>query len=121
MLFVSVSNICSNQGLMALWVTIYMSLMGPQGLKEATQMGCDGAHYLHDQLIATGHFCDAFPGQEFLNEFCVKYDGDLAALQEKWVENGFMGGVAISDDTVMFAVTEQRTKEEIDQLVALIS
>ena len=115
------SNICSNQGLMALWVTIYMSLMGPQGLKEATQMGCDGAHYLHDQLIATGHFCDAFPGQEFLNEFCVKYDGDLAALQEKWVENGFMGGVAISDDTVMFAVTEQRTKEEIDQLVALIS
>ena len=115
------SNICSNQSLMALWVTIYMSLMGPQGLKEATQMGCDGAHYLHDQLIATGHFCDAFPGQEFLNEFCVKYDGDLAALQEKWVENGFMGGVAISDDTVMFAVTEQRTKEEIDQLVALIS
>ncbi len=114
------SNICSNESLMALWVTIYMALMGSRGLKEAAQLGCDGAHYLHDQLLATGHFSDAFPGKEYLNEFCVRYDGDLASLQEKWIANGFMGGVAIDNDTVMLAVTEQRSKEEIDQLVALV-
>ncbi|PVX48790.1 aminomethyl-transferring glycine dehydrogenase subunit GcvPA [Hallella colorans] len=114
------SNICSNQGLMTLWVTLYMSLLGKKGLQEVTQRGCDGAHYLHDALVATGHFKDAFPGQEFLNEFCVKYDGDLDALQQLWLENGFFGGIKVSDDTLMLAVTEQRTKDEIDTLVSLI-
>ena len=114
------SNICSNESLMALWVTIYMAAMGPKGLREAAQLGCDGAHYLHDALLATGHFTDAFPDQEFLNEFCVRYDGDLASLQEVWVAGGFMGGIAVADDTVMLAVTEQRSKKEIDQLVAMI-
>lgn len=114
------SNICSNESLMALWVTIYMAAMGPKGLREATQMGCDGAHYLHDQLVATGHFSDVFPDKDYLNEFCVRYDGDLAALQERWTNLGFMGGVAIDHNTVMLAVTEQRSKEEIDQLVALV-
>lgn len=114
------SNICSNESLMALWVTVYMAAMGPKGLREAAQMGCDGAHYLHDQLLATGHFRDAFPMKEYLNEFCVSYDGDLAALQQQWTDHGFMGGIAITDDTVMLAVTEQRSKEEIDKLVALV-
>lgn len=114
------SNICSNESLMALWVTLYMALMGRMGLKEAAQLGCDGAHYLHDQLIATGHFADAFPGKEYLNEFCLRYDGDLAALQQHWLDNGFFGGIAIDDHTLMLAVTEQRSKEEIDQLVELV-
>ena len=114
------SNICSNESLMALWVTVYMAAMGPKGLCEAAQTGCDGAHYLHDQLLATGHFRDTFPEKDYLNEFCVTYDGDLAALQQRWTDHGFMGGIAITNDTVMLAVTEQRSKEEIDQLVALV-
>lgn len=114
------SNICSNQGLMTLWVTLYMALMGKKGLRQAAQMGCDGAHYLHDALLATGRFHDAFPGRAFLNEFCVKYDGDLDALQQLWLENGFFGGVKISDDTLMLAMTEQRSKDEADRLLSLI-
>ena len=114
------SNICSNQGLMTLWVTLYMALMGKKGLREATQMGCDGAHYLHDALLATGRFHDAFPDREFLNEFCLKYDGDLDALQQLWLENGFFGGIKIADNTLMLAVTEQRTKEEIEKLLSFI-
>lgn len=114
------SNICSNESLMALWVTVYMAAMGPKGLCEAAQTGCDGAHYLHDLLLATGHFRDTFPEKDYLNEFCVTYDGDLAALQQRWTDHGFMGGIAIANDTVMLAVTEQRSKEEIDQLVALV-
>lgn len=114
------SNICSNESLMALWVTIYMALMGRQGLKEVTQRGCDGAHYLHDRLVATGHFADAFDGHEFLNEFCLRYDGDLDALQQRWLDNGFFGGVKVADDVLMLAVTEQRSKQEIDALVDLV-
>ena len=112
------SNICSNQSLMALFVTVYLSLMGKQGLCEAAQLSYDGAHYLCEQLQTTGHFQLAFD-QPFFNEFCVRYDGDLNTLQKRWLDAGFFGGIKVADDTLMLAVTEKRTKEEIDQLIAL--
>lgn len=110
------SNICSNESLMALFVTIYMSVMGKEGVKEAAQMSYDGAHYLHDALIATGLFSDKYE-RPFFNEFCVKYNGDVNRLQQRFIENGILGGVKVDADTLMFAVTEKRTKEEIDKLV----
>ena len=113
------SNICSNQSLMALFVTIYMSLMGRQGLKEAARLSYSGAHYMAERLVATGKFSMAFD-KPFFNEFCVRYDGDVDALQQKFIDNGFFGGIKVAPDTIMFAVTEKRTKEEIDTLVSLI-
>lgn len=110
------SNICSNESLMALFVTIYMSVMGKEGVKEAAQMSYDGAHYLHDALIATGLFSDKYE-RPFFNEFCVKYNGDVDRLQQRFIENGILGGVKVDADTLMFTVTEKRTKEEIDKLV----
>lgn len=110
------SNICSNESLMALFVTIYMSVIGKEGVKEAAQMSYDGAHYLHDALIATGLFSDKYE-RPFFNEFCVKYNGDVDRLQQRFIENGILGGVKVDADTLMFAVTEKRTKEEIDKLV----
>lgn len=110
------SNICSNESLMALFVTIYMSVMGKEGVKEAAQMSYDGAHYLHDAFIATGLFSDKYE-RPFFNEFCVKYNGDVDRLQQRFIENGILGGVKVDADTLMFAVTEKRTKEEIDKLV----
>ena len=110
------SNICSNESLMALFVTIYMSVMGKEGVKEAAQMSYDGAHYLHDALIATGLFSDKYE-RPFFNEFCVKYNGDVDRLQQRFIENDILGGVKVDADTLMFAVTEKRTKEEIDKLV----
>lgn len=110
------SNICSNESLMALFVTIYMAVMGKEGVKEAAQMSYDGAHYLHDKLLATGLFKEKFQ-QPFFNEFCLVYKGSVEALQQRFIENGILGGVKTDDDTLMFAVTEKRTKEEIDKLV----
>lgn len=110
------SNICSNESLMALFVTIYMSVMGKEGVKEAAQRSYDGAHYLHDALIATGLFSNKYE-RPFFNEFCVKYNGDVDRLQQRFVENGILGGVKVDTNTLMFAVTEKRTKEEIDKLV----
>ena len=112
------SNICSNQSLMALWVTIYMSLMGKQGVKEAAQLSYDGAHYMQEQLLATGRFAARFD-RSFFNEFCVTFDGDVDALQKHLVDNGILGGVKIDANTIMFAVTEKRSKEEIDRVVEL--
>ena len=112
------SNICSNESLMALFVTIYMSVMGKQGLKEAAEMSYAGAHYLCDELLKTGHFKLSY-NRPFFNEFCVKYNGDVDALRRKLEENGILGGVKIADDEIMFAVTENRTKEETDKLISL--
>ncbi|MDE6353891.1 MAG: aminomethyl-transferring glycine dehydrogenase subunit GcvPA [Prevotella sp.] len=113
------SNICSNQSLMALFVTVYMSLMGRKGLREAAEQSYAGAHYLCDRLLATGHFSLAFD-RPFFNEFCVRYDGDVDALQRRFIEAGILGGVKVADDILMFAVTEKRTKEEIDKLIETI-
>ena len=113
------SNICSNQSLMALWATIYLSIMGKEGLKEVAQLSCDGAHYLYDKLLQTGRFKPLF-NQPFFNEFVVAFDGDIKALQNHWIEEGFFGGIQISEHNLMFAVTEQRTKEQIDRLISTI-
>lgn len=115
------SNICSNQSLMALWVTIYLSVMGKEGLKEAAQMSVDGAHYLYEKLIHSGKFKPAF-NQPFFNEFCVKYvGGNLDQLQQRLLDNGILGGIKMADDMLMLAVTEKRTKEEVDLLVSLVT
>ncbi len=114
------SNICSNQSLMALYVTIYLSLMGKEGLREVAEMSYAGAHSLRDKLIATGKFKDTFPGQPFFNEFCVDYAGDLEALLDECTANGYLAGVQVGEKTLMLAVTEQRSTEEIDELVEII-
>lgn len=115
------SNICSNQSLMALWATIYLSVMGKEGVKEAAQRSVDGAHYLYDKLIQSGKFKPAF-NQPFFNEFCVKYvGGDLDQLQQRLLDNGILGGIKMADDMLMLAVTEKRTKEEVDLLVSLVT
>ena len=113
------SNICSNESLMALFATVYMSVMGRQGLKEAAELSYAGAHYLMDRLVATGRFKPAFD-RPFFNEFCVRYAGDVDELQRRFIAAGIFGGIKVAADTIMFAVTEKRTKEEIDKLIATI-
>ena len=113
------SNICSNESLMALFATVYMSVMGRQGLREAAELSYAGAHYLMDRLVATGRFKPAF-SRPFFNEFCVRYAGDVDELQRRFITAGILGGVKVAPDTIMFAVTEKRTKEEIDKLIATI-
>ena len=109
------SNICSNQSLMALFVTMYLSLMGKQGVKEAAELSYAGAHYLCDELVKTGKFHLAFD-KPFSNEFYVKYDGNVDTLSKHLLDAGILGGVKLGDG-ILFAVTEKRTKEEIDNLV----
>ena len=111
------SNICSNQSLMALWVTVYLSLMGKQGMKEAAELSYAGAHYLCDELKKTGRFQLVYD-QPFFNEFYMKYDGDVDTLYQRFIDAGFLGGVKY-EDGLLFAVTEKRTKEEIDKLVSI--
>ena len=115
------SNICTAQGVMCLYVAAYLSLLGPQGLREVGELSYAGAHYLHDRLLATGRFRELYAGP-FVNEFALQYDGNVDSLQQACAEKGFLAGVKAEgrDDVLIFAVTEKRTKDEMDRLVDVI-
>lgn len=114
------SNICSNESLMALWVTIYLSLMGPEGLREVNRISCDGAHYLYDELLKTGRFEEVFPGKPFLKEFVLKPKQFPGQLQKRLEEAGFFAALDTEEGYVSFCVTEKRTLDEIDRLVRVV-
>lgn len=113
------SNICSNQSLMALYVTVYMSLMGPNGLREVNELSYGGAHYLHDRLIATGRFVKAFD-KPFLKEFTLKTDIPAVTLQKALQDEGIFGAVEVGDGLVNFCVTEKVSKDDLDRVVDVI-
>lgn len=113
------SNICSNQSLMALYVTVYLSLMGPEGLREVNALSNAGAKYLHDGLIASGKFSPVFD-RPFLKEFTLSTTLDPAVLRKKLAEKGFFAAWPTPEGYVTFCVTEKRSKEEIDALLETI-
>ena len=116
------SNICTAQGFMCLYVAAYLSLMGEEGLREVNEQSYGAAHYLHERLLATGKFTEAFPGQPFLNEFTLRYDGCTCEFRKRMAEAGFLAGVRTEgmEGCITFAATETRTRQEIDQLVSLV-
>ena len=113
------SNICSNQSLMALYVTIYLSLMGPEGLRRVNEISAAGAHILHDKLLETGLFTEVFD-KPFLKEFVLKPSCPPEKLHKALLEKGFFGALPDDEGYVSFCVTEKRSAEEIDNLVKAV-
>ena len=116
------SNICTNQGLLALRASIYLALMGPRGLREVAELSTRKAHYAADRLAEVPGLSIAFDGP-FFKEFVVRCPGkDPAALLAEVGRRGFHGGIALGRwypelaDAILVAVTEKRTKDEIDAL-----
>ena len=113
------SNICSNQSLMALWCTVYLSLMGPEGLRRVNALSAEGAHYLYDSLLATGKFEPVFD-QPFLKEFVLRPLCDVARLQQALQDAGFFAALQTEEGYVTFCVTEKHDRAEIDSLVEVV-
>ena len=113
------SNICSNQSLMALYVTVYMSLMGNEGLSKVNSLSSTGAHYLYEELLKTGKFEPVFD-KPFLKEFVLKPLVPVEKLQQKLLDAGFFGALATEEGYVSFCVTEKRTRAEVDSLVEAV-
>ena len=114
------SNICSNQSLMALYVTVYMSLMGPKGLRQVNELSYGGAHYLYDRLLQTGLFEKAFD-KPFLKEFTLKALVPVEELQNALQLIGVFGAVEVEPGLVNFCVTEKASKENLDAIVSYIT
>ena len=114
------SNICSNESLMALWVTVYLSLMGPEGMKQVNDLCYQRAHYLYTKLLETGKFQEVFSGAPFLKEFVLKPLVPAAELQKNLADAGFFGALETEEGYVSFCVTEKRSYQEMDALVESI-
>lgn len=116
------SNICSNQALNALAATMYMTLMGKEGLRKVAELCYYKSHYAYDELIKTGKFSPVF-NAPFFKEFVVKSSEQVDKLNEKLLKKNVLGGYEVGlqypelKGGWMIAVTEKRTKEEIDDLV----
>ncbi|MGB3634412.1 MAG: aminomethyl-transferring glycine dehydrogenase subunit GcvPA [Rubrobacteraceae bacterium] len=113
------SNICTNQALTALAATVYTALMGPEGLREVAELSISKAHYLAERLQASG-FRLRYPDAPFLWEFAVEMP-DVAAASEALLENNMVGGLDLGDGAMLAAVTEKRTREELDAFVEVVA
>lgn len=121
------SNICTNQGLLALRATVYLALMGPQGLREVAELCLRKARYAAEQMTAGERFAPAFEQSTF-KEFVVRdRQGAVEPLLADAADAGFFAGVPLATwypelaDCFLVAVTEKRTKSEIDRLVASLN
>jgi glycine cleavage system P protein (glycine dehydrogenase) subunit 1 len=113
------SNICTNQALTALAATVYAALMGPEGMRKVAELSISKAHYLADRLQASG-FRLRYPDAPFLWEFAVEMP-DVARANEALLEAGIVGGLDLGDGAMLVAVTEKRTRQELDAFVEVVS
>ena len=120
------SNICTNQGLIALAATIYMETMGKQGLREVATQNALKAEYAAKQIVAIEGFSLAFSAPKF-NEFVVRGTKPATEVLERVRGEGIIGGLALSkyfgghDNDFLVCVTETNTREQIDSLVRALA
>jgi len=116
------SNICTNQGLFALRAAIYLSFMGPQGLRDAGELCARKAYYCSARLTAHARFQRRFPAPVF-KEFVIRdVRGQVPQLLAQAEQSGILAGVPLGrwypefEDCFLVAVTEKRTRSEIERL-----
>jgi len=119
------SNICSNQGLNALASTIYMVTLGKKGLREVAMQSTQKAHYAFDKLTNSDKFKPTF-NQPFFKEFAITSELDADKVNNDLRKENIIGGYHLGKDypqfknSVLYAVTEKRTKDEIDKLSSVL-
>jgi glycine dehydrogenase subunit 1 len=113
------SNICTNQALTALCATVYAALMGPQGMREVAELSASKARYLANGLTGAGLNL-RYPDAPFLWEFVVEMP-DVARANEALLEAGIVGGLDLGDGGMLVAVTEKRTKDEMDRFLEVVA
>lgn len=118
----ALSSICSNQALCALTASVYMSIMGREGVLRAANLSSSKAHYLAKRLTEISEFSMPYE-TEFFHEFLTIYKGDRNKLLLKLEQHGILGGLPLDEpirNGILWCVTEMNTKEEIDELIDII-
>jgi len=118
------SNICSNQNLMALRFLIYTAALGPKGLAQVAKLSISKTRYLYKLLLNNG-WTNPFKNESFLWEFPIQHPAS-ADLRKKALKGGYLFGIELRrfypelENTLLVAVTEKRTKEEMDKLMDIL-
>ncbi len=113
------SNICTNQTLMAIAATVYLAWLGPEGLAELGRRCVSKAAYAAERLTEVPGVEPLFGGAPFFKEFPVRLPRPALEVLDGLIERGFLGGVPLEDadgHALLVAVTERRSREEIDGL-----
>lgn len=119
------SNICSNQGLVALMASMYLTTLGKEGIREVAMQSTQKAHYAFNELTKNGKFKPLF-NKPFFKEFAVTSDLDPTKVNGELFKNGILGGYELRkeyaemENGLLLCVTEKRTKEEIDKLAKVM-
>jgi glycine dehydrogenase subunit 1 len=122
----AISNICSNQGLLALAAAVYLSLLGQTGLRQVAELCYHKAHYAVEKINQIKGYSTCFDAP-FFHEFSVCCPKPVAGINEHLLEHGILGGYDLGQDYpalkdhMLIAVTEMNTKEEIDGLVDVLA
>ncbi|MBO9313042.1 MAG: aminomethyl-transferring glycine dehydrogenase subunit GcvPA [Chloroflexus sp.] len=120
------SNICTNQGLMALASAVYMSLMGKRGMRKVAEITYHRAHYAARRIADLPDY-RVLTDQPFFREFVVQCPRPVAEINAALREQGIIGGYDLSNDepqlgnAMLVAVTEMNTPVEIDRFVAALA
>ena len=118
------SNICTNQTLMALAAAIHLAWLGPGGLVELGRQCASKAAYAFERLTAIPGVEPALPGRAFFKEFAVALPRPAVVVLDAMIERGFLAGVPapwVGEGALIVAVTERRTRAEIDALAAAMA
>ena len=110
------SNICSNQALVGLCATLYLSVMGEKGFKQAGYLSAKNAHILSEKLAAKGI---KTLNKQFFNEFTIETD-DADKFLAKLKANKILGGIKLDNKKILVAATEMNTDEEIEKYIASV-
>lgn len=119
------SNICSNQMLCAVMVSMYLALMGPEGLKEAANQSMQKAHYLAEGISHIKGVRLKYPDTPFFNEFTVEYEKDASLVNALLKARGIMGGLRLNrmgfaGNGALWCATEQNTRQELDEVLSVL-
>jgi glycine cleavage system P protein (glycine dehydrogenase) subunit 1 len=118
------SNICTNQTLMAIAATAYLAWLGPEGLWELGHQCAAKAAYAAERLTQVEGVALLFPGAPFFKEFALRMSRPAAEVRDGLIDQGFLAGVPLPDadgHALLVAVTERRTREEIDAFADALS
>lgn len=110
------SNICSNQALIGLCATLYLTVMGEKGFRQAGYLSAKMAHKLSEKLAEKGI---KTINKNFFNEFVIEVS-DADKILEKLKENNIIGGLKIADNRILVAATEMNTEEDIEKYIKSI-
>lgn len=115
------SNICTNVALYALAATVYLSTMGKAGMRQVAELCTRKAHYAAAQIASIPGYSLAFPSATFFKEFAVNTPAPVDRINQALWNAGIIGGYPIGDRRVLLAVTENRSKEDIDRLTETLA